>query len=198
MSGVFSDKKFWGFILKFGLVFCVLYLGSLAIIGLSSPEGYYSPFVATYLDYISGIKNALIFCTRASLHLFGIQTVQGNNFSVGFLNGRSVRIAMNCVGYGVYSFWIAYVVANVVPAGKKIIWAVGGVLLLFIINDIRITLFLTSINKGWPMPLGIDHHTWFNIFAYIAIFVMIYFFEKMLKKRGRLVEPGLNMSELST
>jgi hypothetical protein len=37
---------------------------------------------------------------------------------------------------------------------------------------------LVAINRQWAMPLGIDHHTWFNIFAYGAIFGLMFFFEK--------------------
>jgi hypothetical protein len=51
-------------------------------------------------------------------------------------------------------------------------------LLLYTINQLRIGLFLVAINKGWKMPLGWDHHTWFNIVAYTAIALMIWAFEK--------------------
>lgn len=180
MLDFFKRNKFLGFVVKFAVIFCALYFGTMAIIGLSAQAGYYSPFIDKHLDYVSGIKNALLFCTQTTLHWFGIDTIIGSDYTIGFVNGRSVRIAMDCVGIGVYSFWIAYVLANKLTVSKKIIWALAGVLLLFIINDVRITLFLTSINKGWPMPLGLDHHTWFNIVAYIAIFIMIYFFEKRL------------------
>jgi exosortase/archaeosortase family protein len=88
---------------------------------------------------------------------------------------------MDCVGYGVYSFWIAFVMANKGKLLKKVLWIVFGVLGLWLINVVRITLFLTSINKGWPMPLGIDHHTWFNIFAYLLIFLMIWRYDKSMK-----------------
>ena len=89
---------------------------------------------------------------------------------------------MDCVGYGVYSFWIAFVAANTGTFLKKTIWIVAGLIGLWFINVIRITLFLTSINKGWPMPLGLDHHTWFNIFAYLLIFGMIWWYDKDSKK----------------
>ena len=89
---------------------------------------------------------------------------------------------MDCVGYGVYSFWVAFVVANSGSIGRKFTWIVFGVLGLWFINVIRITLFLLAVNKGWPMPLGWDHHTWFNIFAYLLIFSMIWWYDKTGKK----------------
>jgi exosortase/archaeosortase family protein len=91
---------------------------------------------------------------------------------------------MDCVGYGVYSFWAAYVIAGDDSIGRKIKWVTGGLLLLWAINVIRISGVLVAINRHWAMPLGIDHHTWFNIFAYAAIFGMMYFFERREKVKG--------------
>ncbi len=119
------------------------------------------------------------------LSLFNIPTHTEPGFLIRINGGRGVIIAMDCVGYGVYSFWIAFVGANKGSFGRKIKWIVFGVLALWLINDVRITLFLLAINKGWPMPLGLDHHTWFNIFAYGLIFLMIWWYDKT-GKMGRL------------
>jgi exosortase/archaeosortase family protein len=61
---------------------------------------------------------------------------------------------------------------------RKLIWIILGLLLLYTINQLRIGLFLVAINKGWKMPLGWDHHTWFNIVAYGAILIMLFFLGK--------------------
>jgi len=169
------------YLLKFGAIFCILYFGTLAVIGLAAPGGYYSPFIAKYLDYVSWLKYSLINTTGFILSLFHIPTKTEPGFSIRFVGGRGVFIAMDCVGYGVYSFWIAFVAANKGKFLKKTLWIVFGVLALWFINVIRITLFLTSINKGWPMPLGIDHHTWFNIFAYLLIFIMIWLYDRSFR-----------------
>jgi exosortase/archaeosortase family protein len=182
MMNIFSDKKFLWFIAKFLLLFCIFYFGTLAIIGLASPGKYYSSFIDHYFDYVSGIKNMLLYCSKKILQFFGVDARIEPGFIIRYYRGKGVFIAMSCVGYGVYSFWLAYVLANIIPVSKKILWGIGGLLLLFAINVVRITLYLTALNKGWPMPLGIDHHTWFNIAAYLAIFIMIWRFEKMTKK----------------
>ncbi len=116
------------------------------------------------------------------LSAFHIQTQTQPGFVIRFTGGRGVIIAMSCVGYGVYSFWIAFVAANKGTLAKKSLWIIFGLLALWFINVIRITLFLTAINKNWPMPLGIDHHTWFTIFAYLLIFFMIWLFDKSSKQ----------------
>jgi len=176
------DKNFIWFIVKFLLIFGVAYFGTLAVIGLSADEGYYSPFVGKHLDYVSGIKHSLLYGIKFMLSLFGIQTQIEPAFTIRIINGRGVIIAMDCVGYGVYSFWLAYVAANSGTFTKKVLWILGGLFLLWFINLTRICLFLVAINKNRSMPLGIDHHTWFNIVAYGAIFAMMYFFERSLKR----------------
>jgi exosortase/archaeosortase family protein len=177
-------KPFLIYLLKFATIFCLCYFGTLAVIGIAAPGGYYSPFIAKYLDYVSWIKYSLIEATGFILSLFHIPTKTEPGFLIRFVGGRGVFIAMDCVGYGVYSFWIAFVAANNGRFLKKTAWIVFGVLALWFINVIRITLFLTSLNKGWPMPLGLDHHTWFNIFAYLLIFIMIWFYDKSFRKKA--------------
>ncbi|MEI8054237.1 MAG: exosortase/archaeosortase family protein [Bacteroidota bacterium] len=171
-------KEFFIFLTKFILLFLICYYGTEIIIGLSSPGGHYSAFVANHLDYVSWIKKSLISTTQWLLSFYNIETYQAGNDVVRIKYGMGVKIAYGCVGYGVFSFWIAYVISNRGLFGRKLFLIVFGLLILWIINVIRISLFLVAINKQWPMPLGLDHHTWFTIVSYIAIFVMIYFFEK--------------------
>ena len=153
------------------------------MIGLAAPGGYFSPFVQQYLDYVSWIKISLIKATGFLLSLFGIATHAEPGFLVRINGGRGVFIAMDCVGYGVYSFWIAFVAANTGTFLRKVTWIISGLLILWLINVVRITLFLVAINKGWPMPLGIDHHTWFTIAAYGMIFILIGYYDKTSKNK---------------
>lgn len=181
-STLFKEKNLWIYLIKFAAIFGICYFGTLAMIGLAAPVGWYSPFVARHLDYVTWIKLSLMHATGFILSLFNLPTQSAPGFLIRFPGGWGVIIAMDCVGYGVYSFWIAFVAANNGRLLRKILWIVFGLLGLWFINVIRITLFLTSLNKGWPMPLGLDHHTWFNIFAYALIFFMIWLFDKSLKK----------------
>lgn len=170
------------FAIKFLLLFFLFYYGTKLIIGLSYEEGIYYSFVHDYLDYISVIKRTLMFGAKVIAGLFGYTTNYEPNFLIRVINKRGVIISQGCVGYGVMSFWLAYVLSNQAKTIKKMVWALFGLLIIWLINSIRIGLFLVAINKGWEMPLGIDHHTWFNIFAYIGIFILIYFFEKSIQK----------------
>ncbi len=179
---MYKDKKIWLYLLKFLGIFCLCYFGTLAIIGLAAPGNYYSPFVAKNLDYVSWIKLSLLKGTGFFLSLFSIKSHSEPGFLQRINNGRGVIIAMDCVGYGVYSFWIAFVAANKGKWARKLLWIITGVIALWLINVIRISLFLVAINRNWRMPLGIDHHTWFNIAAYILIFMMIWLYDRSSKE----------------
>jgi exosortase/archaeosortase family protein len=172
------DKKFVWFVVQFLGVLAFCYYGTRGMIGLAAPGGYYSPFVAQWLDYVSWIKESLMWAVGGLLGLFGIDTVIEPGYIVRMVHQRGVIIAMSCVGYGVYSFWIAYIVANDGRFLKKMAWITGGLLLLWFINVVRISVYLVVINRNQEMPLGIDHHTWFNIFAYGFIFLMIFYYHK--------------------
>lgn len=181
-NSLFNDKKFWLYLLKFAGVFCICYFGTLAVIGIAAPGGLHSLFVEKHLDYVSWIKLSLIHTTGFILSLFHIPTQTEPGFAIKFPGGKGVYIAMDCVGYGVYSFWIAFVVANRGKIVKKTGWIVGGLLGLWLINVVRITLYLTSLNRDWSFPFGIDHHTWFNIVAYLLIFFLIFLYDKSFSK----------------
>lgn len=179
---MFSTNPLVSFIIKFLLIFLFFYFGTKLIIGLTFKDGLYIKFIDDYFNYISWIKKSLMFGAQMVAKLLGYATIKEQNYTLRIVNGRGVIISQGCVGYGVMSFWLAFVFSNQAKNIKKITWALLGLLIIWLINTIRIGLFLVAINKGWKMPLGIDHHTWFNIFAYIGIFIMIYFFEKSIQK----------------
>lgn len=184
------------YVIKFIGIFCLLYYGTKAMIAFAAPGGkLYIPFVRHYLDYVSWIKISLMRVPGLILSAFGIGTHIEPGFVLRVNGGRGVIIAYSCVGYGVYSFWIAFVAANKGRIWKKIRWIVMGVLALWFINVIRITLFLLAINKGWPMPLGIDHHTWFNIFAYLLIFLMIVWYDRSFKNKSGNSLPAVSTAK---
>ena len=104
-------------------------------------------------------------------------------FALKVKNGFGVRIEYDCVGYGVMSFWLAFIVANKGSWQKKMAWIFGGWLMIWIINVIRISLVLVAANKHWQFPFGWDHHTWFTIAAYILIFIMIFFYDRSVRSK---------------
>ncbi|RYZ62417.1 MAG: exosortase/archaeosortase family protein [Chitinophagaceae bacterium] len=174
------------YLAKFLGLFCLLFYGTEAVIAFSSPGNHYSPFVADHLNFVDPFRFFLLESTRSLLSVWEIQTVFKDDFTVGIPGGRSVKMVYSCLGYGVLSFWIAFVFANRASWQKKAGWMVGGCLLLCAINIVRIALLLLAINRGWSIPFGWDHHTWFNIVAYAMIIGMIVGFGATGKKNRSL------------
>ena len=166
---------------KFLGTFCILYFGTKAIIGLTVPSGYYSPFVATYLDYPSLLRRSLLNGTRLLAALFGFDTHLRDAYRIYILNGRGVRLVYGCLGYGLLSFWIAFIVANKGNFIKKTKWIITGCFFIWFINVIRISLVLIANNQNWNISITMEQHTVFNITVYILIFFMIWLFHRSEK-----------------
>ena len=159
----------------------MFYFGTLAIIGLSTPENQYSSFIATYLNFIDPLRHSLLYGAKGFLSLLGHSAYLFDNYTLA-MQGSGVRMVYSCIGYGVMSFWIAFVVANKGNWKKKLTWIIAGLTDLWCINVLRVALLLLAANKHWTIPFGWDHHTWFNIFAYALIFTLIYFYDRSNKK----------------
>lgn len=184
----FLNKPILLYLLKFTGAFCILYFGTLAIIGLSAPGGYYSGFVNKYLNFIPAFRDSLLMASKYFLSILGYETYQSSPTQLRMVGGGGVNLVYSCLGYGVTSFWLAFVFANTGTWKKKLLWMLGGAAILYIINVIRISLVLLANGKLWSFPFGWDNHTWFNIVAYLGIFIMIWFFDRSVK----LKSPGKN------
>ena len=148
------------------------------MIGLSVPGGHYSGFVDHYLNYVSWLRSSLLKGSKFLLSLLGFKTYIAGAYNLRMLNGRGIRLVYECVGYGVMSFWIAFVVASAGTLKRKILWLIFGLIFIWLLNIARLSLLLVATNKGWLMPLGWDHHTWFTIFAYLFIFIFMFLFNR--------------------
>lgn len=190
-SIVVVTKPFMSYLLKFLLTFCILYYGTIAMIGLVSPGGYYCAFADRYLDYVSGLRWALLHLSKLQLQAFGYDVYLKDIYTIKMRNGSGVHVGYDCIGYGVMIFWFAFIYANKGSFIKKAKWAIGGLLIIWVVNICRISLMLISINEKWSSPFNLDNHTLFNIAAYTVIFTMIYFFDRNEKKNGQNTE-GIN------
>lgn len=180
------DKAFIRFLVVFFGAFLALYFGTLWLCGLAVPGGSYSLFVNKYLDIAGWMRTALIGSSKGILFAWGTETVRVDEYILQSLSGKGIRLVYSCLGFGVMSFWAAYVIASSGNITKKLAWGVGGVLAIFVINALRISLVLQAAEMGKRFPFGWDHHTWFNIVAYLFILGMIF-----LHHRSSLREDGL-------
>lgn len=159
-------------------MFLLIYFGLQFWIGLTIPGGNYNSFIAEHLNFFHIWRVSFIKGAKCIAAAFGYSTNEEPGYLLRVIGRRGVRISYSCAGIGVISFWSAFVFSNTLPIKKKIIWLSGGIAIIWLINVLRIGLLLVAINKKWPMPLDINHHTWFNIAAYGVILIMMYFLDK--------------------
>ena len=179
----FKNNIFIIYFIKFISIFCLLYFGTIALIGLVNPGGgYYFSFLNKYFNYISWLRSSLLFATKLLFSFIGITVYNKNIYTISIINGSSLHIVYSCLGYGVMSFWAAFVLANDGSILKKIQWLFFGLLVIWAINVFRLFLFLLALNNKWSIPFGLNHHTLFTVFAYCGIFIMIYFFDRSNNK----------------
>jgi exosortase/archaeosortase family protein len=179
---ILGDNKFIRFVVLFVCAYLLLYYSIKFITGIAVPGGLYSPFVEKYFNIAAWLRSSLILSSKFLLALFDINTVQLDDYVLKLVDGRGVRIVYACLGFAVMSVWAAFIVASSTSLKKKTLWLMGGLLVLWVLNVLRISLVLIAANKGWQFPFGLDHHTWFNIIAYFFIFIMIFLFEKNIKQ----------------
>ncbi len=160
------------------MTFLFCYYVTIAVIGLSAPGGMYNEFVAKYLNYVDWIRSSLLGGTKILLNLLGTETYFNNKYNIRQVNGRGIVIVYQCVGYGIMSFWTAFIVALHGTFKKKFLWWLLGIILFWLINVLRLSLLLIATNKNWNFPFGWDHHTWFGIVAYSVMLYMIFLFDK--------------------
>jgi exosortase/archaeosortase family protein len=184
-------NAFGKFVLKFIVLFFLIYYGFISIIAFTAPGGFYSPFVDHYFNLIAWLKSSLIYGSAFLLHILGYETYQLDNFILRIVNGKGVRIAHDCAGHGILSFWLAYTLSIKTTRTKRLIGIVLGSFVLWLINIIRISTLILALNKNWNMPLGIDHHTWFNAFSYLFIFIMIFIFENYVSAKFHSSEKSI-------
>lgn len=178
------DKKFLRFLIVFIGTFSVFYLASRFLRGLAIPGNYYSAFVDQYFDIAHFFKVILVKGAGLLLSLFNVENYD-NKYVLRLPLGRGIIMSDSCIGFGVMSFWIAFVVASGNSVKHTLGWICLGLFLIYIINITRVALLLLAINRNWGIPIELDHHTWFNIAAYLLIFTMIYFFNKQTSNATR-------------
>jgi exosortase/archaeosortase family protein len=171
------------YVVKFLLFFVVLYYFNVAFIGATAPGNTYISFLDKYLNYIDWLRYSILHTSNGITRLFDHNTYVKDPYLLKIYNGPGVQMVYSCIGYGVMSFWVAFVLANKGKWQQKILWALGGCFCIWVINCFRVATLLMAIASKWNVNKYMNHHTMFNIFAYILILVLMYFYtQKLLYK----------------
>lgn len=172
------------FVLRFIILFTVFYYFNLFYIGITGKGGFlYISFLDHYLNYIKWWRDFLLHASSWFLSIFGYETIVSSHH-LKLVNGARVGLVYSCLGYGIISFFTAFVIAYPTPLKAKLKFFFLGVCIINFLNIMRICAVLLAYSyyrtKG---GLDIDHHLLFNSITYTIIFLMIYFWlnSKMVK-----------------
>ena len=176
----YVDIKYF---LKFSLLFTCLYYFNNFFVGITQPGGSYYPFIADHLNYVSVIRISVLHGANAMAHLLGMNTYLGSSFTLYNSDGGGVEMGWACAGLGVMSFWLSFILADNTSNKTKLSWSLGGLLTIWLINCIRVTLILVANSKNWATYSNMDHHDMFNKCSYILLALMIFCYYKRDNKQ---------------
>lgn len=183
-----SDKKM---VIRFVVVMVVLYVifsqGNLFMNSVVSPGGrFHNAFIEANLNYIQALTYSLIKPAVGILNLFGFQSIH-NSSSVLVINGPNISLNYSCLGLGMMSFILAFVIAFPAPSKRKPLIVLWTFLTVYILNIFRIAglgILMTTFHSQRPY-FGY-HHELFNIFIYLVVFFILFKWVKKMSDRGEL------------
>jgi exosortase/archaeosortase family protein len=194
------DKKYaFLFLLKFLGLFLVLYLFLPFYQGITGVGGkMYVRFLDEHVNLVQGFTLFLTGSAKILLQAFDLHVSQINYHVLRIEDSRGISVNPSCLGWGVMSFWIAFVFANEGTWRQKLKWMLLGVSSICLLNIARIALIAAANHFRWTVITSLDPHQVFNVLCYACIFILMYLYLKMQKNsKDRVVKNGQNDLNLS-
>ncbi|HEY4197923.1 MAG TPA: hypothetical protein VGM63_20420 [Mucilaginibacter sp.] len=163
------------FIVVFLALFFIFYYFNIFFFGITLPGNHYNAFVAENLNYISGLRNLLLACSAQILTWLGYTAIV-NDHQLLVAGKGVISVVYSCLGLGIMSFFVAFVIAYPKKIKSKLLFLVPGLLCIQLLNIGRFVLLVLFWNKKKGVIL--DHHTVFNIIVYVIIAISIYFWSR--------------------
>lgn len=177
MNSFLSNYVDVTFLKKFLILLIVIHLFNTLNLAITVPKGaVYSSFLDDNLNYIAWIRSYILHTSNLIAHIAGINTSVVLSTKLKILNGSGVFMDTACIGLGLLTFWIAFVLANPGSLKRKFVWCIVGSLCICLVNSIRVVLLVVAANNRWKINTFADHHTMFNIASYSVIALLIYFY----------------------
>lgn len=173
------NLKFWNqptgrFIILFLGVFIFLYYFNLFFIGITTKGNLYSSFLDQHLNYIKGLRFILISLSAKILEWMGYQIIV-SEFTLHALNTGGINVVYSCLGFGVMSFFSAFIIAwPGKPLKNKLLFIPLGLIVIQTLNITRFILITLFWRKSFFRG-SIDHHTLFNTILYTILLILMLF-----------------------
>ncbi|WP_299470886.1 exosortase Y [Mucilaginibacter sp.] len=169
------------FVIKFLCLFAFIYGFYVLYLAMISPGGkLYSIFFDEHLNFINWLRYVLIESSAAILNILGYET-KTNGYQMLVVGHNVVHVGYDCLGFGVMSFFTAFVIGYPgVLKPKLYFWGIG----MIVIQLLNLSRFVT-LSIYWRPTKNVyisDHHTIFNIIVYIVIAISLYFYTRYQDK----------------
>lgn len=170
------------FLIKFLLVFAILYGGTYGFIALASPSGKLSlPFLQS-LDYVAAYRKLILHGAGQCLEWLGYTAAYPDAYRLQINDANRVQLVYDCLGIGILSFWIAWCAAATHAWKFRLGWIFGGSVLITLLNMQRIALLLIAHYEHWNIFAGIDHHDMYNMVIYTVLFLLLLLHYRLVKE----------------
>lgn len=170
-------------ILRFILVYALLTGWFYCFIGVTSPGGkVYSAFLDDYLNIPRWLTWFISKSSLGALKLAGFKVYQRAPNNVTIIGSRGVSIIWACLGFGVMSFWTAFVTAHTARWQYNLKWCLSGIAIITALNILRIILIALGNHYHWVAFNTIEPHQAFTIASYVVLFLMVVWFTRHFRR----------------
>jgi len=164
------------FVICFIVLFLCFFYFNAVFFGITqSGARHYNAWIADNLNYISALRHVLLKSSAQILNWMGFSVIT-NDIDLLVAGRGVIRIAYDCLGLGVISFFAAFVISYPKNWKLKTIFLISGILGIELLNVIRFIVLALFWDKQHNQVL--DHHTIFNIFIYLVIAFVLFFWIK--------------------
>lgn len=179
------------FIVKLMLLFFIFDYFTLFLISAQAPGGdFYTPLIANHLNFVHWFEQFLLNSGGKFASLFGYEySIYGKKMVLD--NGAGVVLGFSCIGFSIMSFYLAFVIAFPASLKNKIIYGIGGLVLIITLNIMRIGgLAVIYSRLNYQEVREVDHHAVFNAIVYVFIFIIFIFFTRKARLSKKSESAG--------
>jgi exosortase/archaeosortase family protein len=170
--------------LKLITLVLILYYFTIGFNRLVSPgRTYYNAFLYNHLNFIDWFRGSIMFFANIIAHAFGTKSYIATHQMMKIGKDIEFEIWLPCLGFGIISFWVSFIVNSSATLTRKCIWCVLGIVSIWFINCLRIAMLIISVDKKWPQSTLLDHHDMFNLGAYTLVILLMYSYTKNDKSK---------------
>jgi exosortase/archaeosortase family protein len=181
-----TNKQWIYFVLKFGVLYMILYAANHIATGILIPGGYYNEWAAQHLNYVDALRTLILNGGLLFANVLGYSGHTEGHY-LHLANGRSVRMVYSCIGVSVLCFWWAFVISFPQRVKQKLVYMLVGTALIVVLNMMRVGGLAMIRAVGGLKDMNIDHHLIFNIVVYGVIFLLVM---QMIRHSMRGIKTG--------